>query len=573
MVDAARVAGTDRDRGRAPAAAALVALTAAGCLIVAHAARQLTFSGDDWIFITQRRGFSAGVFFKPHGEHLSAIPIAAYKLLLATFGASSYVPFMALLLIVHAINCVLLYLLARRYVGPWAALIPSAILAVLGPAWQDLLWAFQVGFFGSVASGLGMALCLEAPRPRRDRAASALLGVSLLCSSIGLAMIVLGGLRIVLDTPRKLKRLWVIAVPVALYIVWYAIYGVTTIKTSNIVHIPKYVGRALAAAIDSVLGLGQTHTSPFLVSIAIGRYLAVLLVIALIVYLVRGGRPRPLSWAAIGAALALWVAECLEYTVPGRSAPQSRYQYTAAALLMLAVIAIRQWRRPVRISGALLAAAVVAICVSNTAMLYQRSHFTTNNSDYVYAETGAIQIARATVAPGFTTENGLTVPLIGNHAVAVFAGPYLSAVRAFGSAADTPQGIMRRPEKIREAVDLVLSGAERLALMTFNGAPPPSSSCHSAATGAGLGVLTVPPGTLTVRVRRGTVAQLELRRFAARFKFVSTGNVPAVFGLPRLEDGRTLAVHVPRDTTTLPWRARVVGGQIVTVCIEPFRSS
>src|SRR5437660_11653873 len=88
------------DRAPTLAAAALVLVA---CLIVAHAARNVIFSGDDWTFILHRRGFSAGVFLRPHNEHLSALPIAAYKLLLAVFGASSYVPFMVLLLLVHGV--------------------------------------------------------------------------------------------------------------------------------------------------------------------------------------------------------------------------------------------------------------------------------------------------------------------------------------------------------------------------------------------------------------------------------------------------------------------------------------
>jgi hypothetical protein len=329
--------------GARAATAAAVAVIVLGCLVIAHAARGLTFSGDDWGFMTDRRGFSAGVFLRPHNEHLSALPIAAYKLLLAVFGATSYVPFMALLLVTHGIVCLLVYLIARRYVGPWVALAPTAILAVLGPAWQDLLWAFQVGYLGSVASGLGMVLCLERRDRRGDRGAAVLLCVSLLCSSIGLAMVVLGLLLVVLQAPRKWRRLWVIGAPVVLYLIWYAFYGVSTIQTHNIVHIPKYVAQALFAAVSSVTGLAQTpaHVSPFLVSTAIGRYMALLVIVLAAWHLARGGGFPPLFWASSGAALALWVAECLEYTMPARSAQQSRYPPELSCWLW-------SWRRSAR---------------------------------------------------------------------------------------------------------------------------------------------------------------------------------------------------------------------------------
>lgn len=554
--------------GTRAATAAAVAVIVLGCLVIAHAARGLTFSGDDWGFMTDRRGFSAGVFLRPHNEHLSALPIAAYKLLLAVFGATSYVPFMALLLVTHGIVCLLVYLIARRYVGPWVALAPTAILAVLGPAWQDLLWPFQVGYLGSVASGLGMVLCLERRDRGGDRGAAALLCVSLLCSSIGLAMVVLSLLLVVLQAPRTWRRLWAIGVPVVLYLIWYAVYGVSTIQTHNIVHIPKYVAQALFAAVSSVTGLAQTpaHVSPFLVSTAIGRYVALVVIVLAAWQLARGGRFPPLFWASSGAALALWVAECLEYTMPARSAQQSRYQYTAAALLLLAAVAAVAGHR-IRPAGAVVLALVVAtICASNISMLNQRSKLWTENSSYVHSETGAVEIARDVVSPTFNPENGFTIPIIGNHNLPIEAGSYLSAVDAFGSAADSPSGIERRPENIREATDYILAGAEQLKLVNGSRFDRHGPGCHSAADGSALGGFTIGPGDLQIQVAPGTAAQLQLRRFASNYRFVSYGNVPPAFHLPRLDSGRPLIIHIPRDRAGTPWHGRVVGGRDVVVC-------
>ncbi len=549
------------------ASIAAVAVTLLGCLVIARASRGLTFSGDDWGFITDRRGFSAGVFLRPHNEHLSALPIAAYKLLLAVFGASSYVPFMALLLITHGVVCLLVYAIARRYVGPWAALAPTAILAVLGPAWQDLLWAFQVGYLGSVAAGLGMVLCLEWRSRAGERGAAALLCVSLLCSSIGVAMVVLGLVLVVLQRPWTWRRLWVIAVPVVLYLIWYAVYGVSTIRAHNIVHIPHYVAQALSAGVASITGLAQTHTSPFLVSTTISRYVALVAIVLAVYYLVRGGRFPPLFWASIAAAIALWVAECLEYTLPARSAEQSRYQYTAAALLLLAVVSALAGRRLRPAGAVVLAVVVAAICAANISMLDQRSVFWTENSSYVYAETGALEVARDTVAPNFTPENGFTIPAIGNHNLIIAAGPYLSAVDAFGSAADRPGGIERRPEKIREAADQVLGGAERLGLGFAPSFDHHGPGCRSATDGAALGPLTLGPGAVRIQVHRGTPAALQLRRFASNYRWLSFGNAPPQFPIPRLVSGRPMIMHVPRDRASLPWQARVVGGRNVVVCV------
>jgi hypothetical protein len=88
-----------------------------GCLVVGFEARDGTFTGDEWDFILNRRGFNADVFLGPHGEHLSALPGLAYKALLQVFGGGSHVPFIVLAIIVHGIACLLLYVLARRRVG------------------------------------------------------------------------------------------------------------------------------------------------------------------------------------------------------------------------------------------------------------------------------------------------------------------------------------------------------------------------------------------------------------------------------------------------------------------------
>jgi hypothetical protein len=507
------------------------------------------------------------VFLRPHNEHLSALPVLAYKLLLAIFGASSYAPFMALLLIVHGITCLLLYLVARRRAGPWVALAPVAVLVVLGPAWHDLLLAFQMGFIGSVAAGLGMVLCLDRHDRRGDAGAAALLGISLLCSSIGLAMVVLAGALLVLERPRSWARLWVVGAPLGLYLAWYAAYGVTDAHGNNIVRIPKYLADALSAAVASGTGLAQTHASPYFVSTTYGRLIAAAAVLALVVFLVRGGRVPPLAWAALVAAVGLWTAECLSGSLGGafREANQSRYQYASVALLLLAVVSLASARTVTFGSGAVVAAATVLVCASNVSMLDQRAGFWTLNSSYTHAVTGALEIARDEVRPNFVPEDIITAGVIHSASlVFVPAGPYFSAVDAYGSIADDSIALMRRPENVREAADLILAHSERLSLQPAVHLPAAGAACHLEAAGTDLGELAVGPGTLTLRVQGGSLAALELRRFASRYRFLRFGDAPAPF--PSLQQGAPMALQLPRDRSRVPWRVRVVGGRQLRFC-------
>jgi hypothetical protein len=556
---------------RAPALAAL-ALVFAGCALLAVEARHLTFNGDDWVFVLDRRGTGPGVLLRPYNEHLMALPILGFKVLLQVFGGRSYAPFIALLLIVHAVACLLLYAVARRCVGPWLALIPTAILVVLGPAWQDLLWACNVAFVGAVAAGLGTILVLD----RRDRlgdwAAAALLCVSLLCTSVGVAMVLLAAVLLVLERPRNWRRLWIVLVPAALYAAWYAGYGESGVTGRllhrNLQNLPSYVPDALAAALGSVTGLAQVHGSTFLVSVVPGRVLAVAIVLGLIVHRLRGGvlRVPPLAWAAGAAALTLWVGACMSEILGGREPNQNRYQYAAVALVLLVVLALAARSRVPRWGGAVLAAVAVLICASNIALLHRGAAAWRQKGEYTTAITGALTVARDHVSPTFQPEDFGTGLKIGNfNLLLITAGPYLSAADDFGSIADSPRDILRRPERVRQAVDLVLGRAEHLRLGPAAGIPSEGARCRTAASGAGLGEIAAGPATIVLQVAPGHDAQLQVRRFASGFRFLRFGG--GGLAGPRLDRGTPLALRLPRDRARLPWRMRVSGGRAVRLCV------
>ena len=81
----------------------------------------------------------------------------------------------------------LLFSLLRRNVHPILAASGAAYLMLLGPAWQDLLWPFQVCFLGSVAGGLA-ALYLSPRNSRYSDIAVALCSlVAVCCCALGVA--------------------------------------------------------------------------------------------------------------------------------------------------------------------------------------------------------------------------------------------------------------------------------------------------------------------------------------------------------------------------------------------------
>ena len=55
----------------------------------------------------------------------------------------------------HLVICVVLFWLLRRFgASPWVSLGTALFIAFYGAGAEDTLWAFQIGFVGSVMFGL-----------------------------------------------------------------------------------------------------------------------------------------------------------------------------------------------------------------------------------------------------------------------------------------------------------------------------------------------------------------------------------------------------------------------------------
>jgi hypothetical protein len=88
-------------------------------------------------------------------------PALVYKLLQTFFGMSSAMPYYAVSISLFLTSAVLLFAYLRSRVGDWLALLAAVLILFLGAAFEDLLWAFQLGYFASAAAGLGMLLALD----------------------------------------------------------------------------------------------------------------------------------------------------------------------------------------------------------------------------------------------------------------------------------------------------------------------------------------------------------------------------------------------------------------------------
>jgi len=513
--------------------AVLMALCA-GLLL--YLGRGLTFFFDEWDFV-QRRAGGVESLLEPHNEHLSLLPVAIYKSLFATVGLDSYWVFRALVVAVHLAVAVLIYRLAAPRVGRWGAVVAAVPILFLGRAWQDLLWAFQIGFVGSVALGLGALLALERGDRRGDALAALALGGSIACSSLGVPFAI--GIAAELAWSRRWSRLWVVAAPAALYAVWYAGYGASTIEAGNIGPGLEWAVEAAAAAAGAVLGVG-TGTG----------WLALAVVAALVAWTI--ARPAAsnerLSPRIVGlfvAVLAFWAltgAARADVTPPDTS----RYLYIGAVgIVLILVEALRS--RDLGTPALAVAAAVASLgAVLGSDELRGGGRELRSITDVVRAELGALQLLGGRVKQDFRPDL--------RRAPQIFAGEYFAAVRRTGdSPADGTVEIQRAGGEARAEVDRMLIDAGTFLLQEVGdgaaGTMPPEIVMADGAVVTEGGCLILDAGTLeVVAPARGLLlrsgpgpAEIRFRRYFEEYQQISLTPLPARLSraLPASDAGPT----------------------------------
>ena len=318
--------GTEGPRARSEWLGLAVFCAAAVCTVLwlIILGRGLTFFFDEWDFINAAAttGYWHNVL-QPHNGHPSMVPFSVYEVLLRTAGLQHYWPYQLILALLDVACGWLLFVLLRRKIHPLAAAAAAAVLMLLGPAWQDLLWPFQIGFLGSVAGGLGALTLLDRNTRRADVGACACLVLAAACS--GVALPFLAGVVVELAWHRRSwSRLWVPTVPIGLFIVWYETLGKSSsssISPSALVH---SVASDTATTIGAVVGRGGTA----------GDVLSAVFAALIVVAVVRSpGQAARLAMGASGL-LTFWLLTLLTRGVSQDGA--SRYLYPATALVLIA---------------------------------------------------------------------------------------------------------------------------------------------------------------------------------------------------------------------------------------------
>jgi hypothetical protein len=311
-------------------------LIAGAAAVIAGAAILLLTSGynfyfDEWDFILTAPDWTWVTYLQPHNEHPVLIPRLIYAALLSTAGLRSYLPYMSVLLLLHATNVVLVFELVRRRSGDLVGLGAAALLLFLGAGWENLLWAFQMTFVGSVTCGLGALLALEQPRSRTSLGvAASLASASVMFSGIGLFFVVAAVVRLGVLEARRRDLVWFAPLVVAVA-AWYVAFGRGGAATNppptahNLIAAPLYLLWGLGQAAAGVVGEGGWW-GPVALALAIG----------VMAWTWRKRRPDPFVLGVVAALVSLYLVTGLTRAQFGyEQAGAGRYVYEGAVLWLL----------------------------------------------------------------------------------------------------------------------------------------------------------------------------------------------------------------------------------------------
>ncbi len=324
---------------------------------------------------------------------MQILPKLIYRGLFLTVGAD-YTVFRAIEVLTVFVSVLLFFILARRRVRPLAALIPSVLLLFFGYGEQTFLWAFSIPTVGALAFGLGALLALERGDRRGDLMTCVLLVLSIATVELGVAFTVGVAISVLLRDDRW-RRIWIVAVPLALFGIWWLWaqkFGQSEINLLHIYLIPYDFTGLLAAVVGSIFGVNPTgpDVTPFVTTITPwGTVLAAVGVFGLGYRIKRGAVPTGL-WIVLGLLLTYW----LMITLANRPPDSTRYLFVGAlAIFLIAAAALRgtELTAPMLIG----AACVVAFAIPpNISKFYDSRISSVLDAENTRAENTMLELAR-----------------------------------------------------------------------------------------------------------------------------------------------------------------------------------
>jgi hypothetical protein len=481
--------------------------------------------------------FSPEYLLAPFNGHLALGGRFVYETVFATLGAH-YTLFVVINALGICAAAGLLFVFARRRIGDVAALAPALLVLFFGIAREQFLWPLDFNSSWALATGLAAILCLLREDRRADLAGCLLLTVSAAMIEVGIAFIVGATLLIALDRDR-LRRAWIVAVPVVLYAAWWvwsARFDQGETELANIVDAPRTAFDSIAVSLGALTGTNTPIPASFGTDLTtLGKVLAVAGLVVLVARIVRGGAPRTLwVWLVVGGTYWTLLA------IAARGGQSTRYLLVSAVLVLL--IAVDCFPRPLsnRVGAVLVALALLPLPANIDAMMIGKDeNVLRTDIAKTRAEFAAVELAGERVDPAYVVSaDPRVVDLGGGLYLGIPAGAILDAAKQNGSIAYSLDELQQQPEEIREIADAALVGAIPVELEPSH-TPGAAQTCRTTKPeGKSPAVVPLSTGFNLVRVSGPGTALIGVRRFAT-----AGPGVP----IARFRPGGWAALKLPQD--------------------------
>ena len=304
--------------------------------------RGMTFFADEWAVI-ERREISLEDWLRPFNEHWLGTTIVAYRLMLGAFGLSSYLPYLALVAVLHAIVAAEVLVLVRRSSGPLIGLATATVVLLFGSGFENLYWGMQIGFVGATAMGLGAMILLDPgadgslPSRLRVSIAVGLLTLAMTTSGFGIFVLAAVGLEVLADR-RRWPLMLPLAIPAAVYLAWFVALGRSGVgfardpfTTEALADVPRFIAEGLGDAAGSVVGVGPS----------IGMVVVAFVAVVAFARTVRGRTPRPRFVGVVGGIIVMYaILGLVRGGVLETAALYPRYAYLSGILFAIALAAL-----------------------------------------------------------------------------------------------------------------------------------------------------------------------------------------------------------------------------------------
>jgi hypothetical protein len=575
-----RLAAWARRVGETRVAYAVLALAfvLAAALILGWGRGQ-TFINDEWTYLVVDRGWSLETLLTPQNGHLIVLPLLVYKGLFSTVGADSHVPFQVTTVVLHLTVVLLFFQLVRNRLPLVAAVALAVLVTFFGAGWDTLMGAYELPNLTGMAAGLGMLLALERRTLAGDIAACVLLALALASFSVGVAFALGALLSIWLSGRQQWRRAWIVLVPAALYVAWFAWarkFGQSELTAEAASSLLSGIAGQLAAICAGISGLFRVPGSADLPSLVEIRpewgYPLALVLIALVALHIRRAPRSVYFWTVAGTLLAYLALVAIGLS-PARAPNASRYVYMGG---ILALLLIAELGRDIRWStgSGLVALAIFSLALmANVAELRAGGRLFEAEGATNRATLTALELSRDRVDPAFSVEDGNAAH---SHPDMFFsASAYFDATRAFGSPAFSIGQLLETGEQGREAADQELVRALGLAVkpvvaaeLQRGGSPPkalsandgrvePLASCLLLIPDAGhTGSFQIElgPGGFSYRTAADAEVEPKLNRFGDAF----STSLPPVRGSGE--------VVIPVDASSIPWRVELTSAERTIAC-------